>query len=238
MEGLLTGGGERSLGDTGQRGVSLISVVTEGFCGTGAFIVASEEAGWRVGIEAADNALCWAAAEGGFVLVLAERDGLRSWVLFFLDRPGPAVERAEVPVLSAGRFGDDSLEGLGELAVDGVRFGSNFFVGGIEDVDVSRAGFELLAAVWSPAGAAVMSTGSAVCCVAPEIGVKDLSSMMEAVWCSLRGGRRGRSKLESRSHTRMGSSPGFALEPSGQESGAVKEELARVSSRHEGRDEG
>src|SRR5450756_16116 len=98
IDGLLTGGGERSLGDTGQRGVSLISDVMEGFWGTGAFTVESEEAGWRVGMEAADNALCWAAAEGGFVFVLAARDGLTSWVLFFLDRPGPVVERAEVPV--------------------------------------------------------------------------------------------------------------------------------------------
>jgi len=45
IDGLVTGGGERSLGDTGQRGGSLISEVTEGFCGTGAFIVVSEEAG-------------------------------------------------------------------------------------------------------------------------------------------------------------------------------------------------
>jgi hypothetical protein len=163
MEGLLTGGGERSLGDTGQRGVSLISEVTESFWGTGAFIVLSEEAGWRVGIEAADNALCWAAAEGGFVLVLVARDGLTSWELFFLDRPGPVVERADEPVLRAGRLGDDSLEGLGELAADGVRFGSSFFVGGNEDVDVSRASFDVLADICSLAGAAVMSTGSAIC---------------------------------------------------------------------------
>jgi len=45
IDGLLTGGGERSLGDTGQRGVSLMSDVTEGFWGIGAFMVISEEAG-------------------------------------------------------------------------------------------------------------------------------------------------------------------------------------------------
>jgi hypothetical protein len=29
-------------------------------------------------MEATEKALCWAAADGGFVLVLAERDGLTS----------------------------------------------------------------------------------------------------------------------------------------------------------------
>lgn len=147
-------------------------------------------------MEAADNALCWAAAEGGFVFVLAERDGLRSWVLFFLDRPGPVVERAEVLVLSDGRLGDDSLDGLGELAAEGVRFGSNFFVGGIE---VSRAGFDVLATVCSLAGGAVPLTASTVCWVAPVMGAKCLSSM--AVWLGLRRwSRGGRSGLQSRSH--------------------------------------
>lgn len=155
----------------------------------------SEEAGWRVGIEAADNALCCAAAEGGFVLVPAERDGLRSWVLFFLDRPGPAVERVEVPVFSDGRLGDDSLEGMGEVAAEGVRFGSSFFVGGIEDVDISRAGFDVLAGVCSLAGAAVILTGSAVCWAAPVMGVKYLSSMAVAVWFGLKRCRRERSEL-------------------------------------------
>jgi hypothetical protein len=198
MEGRLMGGGERSLGDTGQRGVSLRSEVTEGFWGTGAFMVESEEAGWRVGIEAADNALCWAAAEGGFVLALAERDGLTSWVLFFRDRPGPVVERVEVAVLRDGRLGDDSLDGLGEFAADGVRFGSSFFVGGMEDVEVSRAGFDVFtpaAAGCSLAGGAVMSTGSAVSWVAPAMGVKGLSSMTVAVWLKLRSRSRGTCEL-------------------------------------------
>jgi hypothetical protein len=188
IDGLLTGGGERSLGDTGQRGVSLTSEATEAFWGTGAFIVDSDAAGWRVGMDAADNALFWAAAEGGFVLVLvAERDGLTSWELFFLDRPGPVVERAEVVLFSDGLLGDDSREGLGEFAADGVRFGSNFFVGGTEDVDVSRTGLDVLAAVSSPAGAAVVSMGSAVSVgsfVAPDMGWEALSSMVVAVWFS------------------------------------------------------
>jgi hypothetical protein len=160
MEGLVTGGGDRNLGETGQRGVSLMSEGREGFCGAGAFIVVSKETGCKVGVVAADSALCWAAADGGFVLVLAERTGLTSWLLFFLDRLEP-VERADVPVLRAGRFGDDSLEGLGELAADGVRLGGSFFVGAIEDVDVSRAGFDVLTGVCSLAGVAVTLTGSA-----------------------------------------------------------------------------
>jgi hypothetical protein len=92
-----------------------------------------------------------------------------------------------VPVLSDGRLGDDSLEGLGELAADGVRFGSSFLVGGIEDVEVSRGlcgfcGFcGVLTAAWSLGGVAVMSTGSAVSWAAAVMGVKCLSSMAVAV---------------------------------------------------------
>ncbi len=55
-EGFWRGGGDRSLGDIGQRGVSLISGLAEGFWATGALIVVSEAAGCRVGIDAADNA--------------------------------------------------------------------------------------------------------------------------------------------------------------------------------------
>jgi hypothetical protein len=67
MDGLFIGGGDLSLGDIGQRGASLISEVTDGFCGIGARIVGSDIPGCRVGIDAADRALCVAAAEGGFV---------------------------------------------------------------------------------------------------------------------------------------------------------------------------
>jgi hypothetical protein len=131
-------------------------------------------------MDAADNALCWAAAEGGFVFVPVERDGLTSCVLFFLDRPGPGVERAETVVLRDGLFGDDSREGFGEFAAEGVRFGSNFFVGGTEDVEVSRAGLDVFAAVCSLPGAAVISVGSVVSCVVPDMGAKGgLRSMMD-----------------------------------------------------------
>lgn len=67
MVGLVIGGGDRSLGDTGHRGASLISDVMEAFWGTGARIEGSDWVGCRVGIEAAESALCVAAAEGGFV---------------------------------------------------------------------------------------------------------------------------------------------------------------------------
>jgi hypothetical protein len=67
MVGLFMGGGDRSLGDTGHRGASLKSEVMEGFWGAGARIVDSDCVGCRVGIDAAESALCVAAAEGGFV---------------------------------------------------------------------------------------------------------------------------------------------------------------------------
>lgn len=72
----MRGGGDRSLGDIGQRGVSRISGLEASFWGIGAFI--ESEAGLRVGIDAADNARCVAAAEGGFVVEEVERAGLTS----------------------------------------------------------------------------------------------------------------------------------------------------------------
>lgn len=68
-----------------------------------------------------------AAAEGGLPVVLDGREGLTSCELFFLARPGPA-RRVEVPGFAVGLTGEGSREGTGELAADGVRFGSVFFV--------------------------------------------------------------------------------------------------------------
>lgn len=90
---LLTGGGDRSLGETGQRNVSLLSTGTEGFWAIGALIVGPDSTGCSLGVCAIDNALLVAAAEGGLAGVLFGREGLRSCVLLFLDLPGPAVER-------------------------------------------------------------------------------------------------------------------------------------------------
>jgi hypothetical protein len=106
-------------------------------------MMGSEETGCKVGIAAADNGLCVAAAEGGFVVVLAVRDGLTSCVLFFLDRLGPAA-LAEVLDFCGGLTGDDSLEGIGEFVADMARLGSGFFVVGIEDVDVSRVVLDIV----------------------------------------------------------------------------------------------
>jgi len=89
------------------------------------------------------------------VVELAERDGLISWELFFLVRPGPVVERPEVFVFSVGRLGEDSREGIGEFVADGGFLGSSFFVVGIEDVEVSRAGLAVLGVVCSLAGTVV-----------------------------------------------------------------------------------
>jgi hypothetical protein len=143
-ECLLIGGGDRSLGDMGQRGVSLISDVTMDFWGPGALTVESDTAGYKLGVVAADSALCVAAAEGGLAVVLADREGLRSGVLFFLDLPGPAVERLEVFDLTCGLIGEDSLEGTGELAADVFRFGWKFFVVATDEFDDSREGFEVV----------------------------------------------------------------------------------------------
>lgn len=124
---LLEGGGERSRGDTGHRGVSLSSDVTDNFWATCEWMEdGSNTAGCNLGIEAADSARCCAAAEGGFVFALADRDGLTSLALFFLERPGPA-DRA-VTDLSEGRTGDDSLEGSGELFAEVARLACSLFV--------------------------------------------------------------------------------------------------------------
>lgn len=74
----MIGGGDRNRGDTGQRGVSLGSLLIADFCGTGALIVKSEEAGWSWGIDVAERARCVAAAEGGFIDEV-DRAGLTSW---------------------------------------------------------------------------------------------------------------------------------------------------------------
>lgn len=71
------GGGERSLGETGQRRVSLsMSVVPDGFCGTGALASESAGAGRRMGVVVADNVFRPVAGVG--ILDLVERVGLGS----------------------------------------------------------------------------------------------------------------------------------------------------------------
>ncbi len=106
-------------------------------------MIGSEETGCKDGTAVADNALCVTAVEGGFVVVLAVRDGLTSCELFFFDRLGP-VALAEVLDFCGGLTGDDSLEGIGEFVADMARFASGFFVVGIEDVDESRAELDVV----------------------------------------------------------------------------------------------
>lgn len=168
----MSGGGDRSLGDIGQRGVSRISGLVEDFWGTGAFIVESEAVGCRGGIDAADNARWVAAAEGGFGVEVVERAGLTSCELFFLDRPGPFDVRPEVVDFRVGLFGDASREAAGEFAADFACFVCSFFVAGSEDVDELRVGLEAFDVC------SVMSTGSAVSFAVPENELKDLSSMV------------------------------------------------------------
>ncbi|EHL00428.1 hypothetical protein M7I_3714 [Glarea lozoyensis 74030] len=99
-------------------------------------------------MDVAERARCVAAAEGGLLEMLEERDGLTSCELFFLDRPGPEV-RAETTGLAVGRTGDGSREGIGELVAEGARRGRGFLVcgggscgGGCDavEVDDSRTG--------------------------------------------------------------------------------------------------
>ena len=179
----MTGGGDLSLGDTGQRGVSLISDVTSGFCGIGALIVDSEVEGSSFGVDAADNALWVAAAEGGFAVVPADREGLGSCELFFLDLPGPAAERLEGLLLNCGLIGDDSLERAGELVADGVRLGWGFFATAVDDDDdesrISLDVVEVSGTIDEPA-AVISAADSAVTCGASELGVKDVLSIVAA----------------------------------------------------------
>lgn len=56
MECLLLGGGERSRGDNGHLGVSLISVVLIAFGGTGDLKADSVCAGYREGVDVEDSA--------------------------------------------------------------------------------------------------------------------------------------------------------------------------------------
>lgn len=155
------GGGDLSRGEIGQRGVSLSSEEVRVFSGAGAFTDRSEGTGWSTGVEAADKALCVAAAEGGFVLVLEAREGLISCALFFLDRPGP-VERAEEELFfNGGLTGETSLEIDGEFVVDVARLGRVFFVvdaGAVdESPDFEAASFWLLSGCCSAAGSSVRS---------------------------------------------------------------------------------
>lgn len=136
LAGLWIGGGDLSLGDVGQRGVSLDSGGCEGFCGTGALMVGSERLGYKVGMDEVVSALWEAAAKGGLLaLAIDARDGLTSLELFFRDRVVVVVVVVEGRVgriggfcLAAGRTGEGSREGIGELVAERPLLGCSLVI--------------------------------------------------------------------------------------------------------------
>jgi len=173
------GGGDRNLGDVGQRGISLgNSEVIEGFWGAAARVGGSEVAGFRLGIEATDNARCCAAADGGLVFALVDRVGMVSFALFFLDLP----VRVAV-TLVPGLTGDDSRDAIGEFVADAARVGRSLLVFK-EDVDESRVNLGVTEVKASLEGSAVTSLGSKVCWLRPDRIVDDLSAIV-AVLCGV-----------------------------------------------------
>jgi hypothetical protein len=129
----MTGGGERSLGDMGQRGRSLGSAGKAAFCGMGALIVVSDTVGRSWGTVAEENGFRATAADDGIELIaLADRVGLGSWWLFFLDHPPARLWEFDV---SSDRIGEDSREGLGEFVVDVVCVLDTFFGAGNEEFE-------------------------------------------------------------------------------------------------------
>lgn len=184
-----TGGGDRSLGDVGQRGVSLgSSEVMDGFWGAAALVGGSDVAGFKLGIEATESARCCAAAESGLVFALVDRVGTTSFALFFRDLPVRVVA-----VLVPGLTGDDSLEGTGELLAEAARAGKSRLVVK-EDVDESRLNLGVTAVEASLEGAeVVVLLSSEVCWLKPASEVDDLSAIVAVLYGSR--GRIGRHVL-------------------------------------------
>ena len=67
----------------------------------------------------AESPRCNAALDGGGlgVVVVGPREGLTSWLLFFLGLP-ELLDRADEFVLIGGLTGEDSRETRGELVAD------------------------------------------------------------------------------------------------------------------------
>lgn len=117
MFGLLrTGGGDRSLGETGHRGDSRRRSWVVGDL-TGALVLDSEAAGRRVGVVEEDRVRTVEDRAG--LAGRPAREGLRSVMLFFRDPGAGVVEEArEMLVLDKGRAGDGSREASGEGAAE------------------------------------------------------------------------------------------------------------------------
>jgi hypothetical protein len=120
MFGLLRmGGGDRNLGETGHLGDSRrCSMVVGDLTGAPTFELKSDADGRSVGVLADDRVLD-AGAGAGFAC-FADREGLRSCWLFFLERsPEFADEVCEVAVRDSGLVGEGSREdGTGDGAAD------------------------------------------------------------------------------------------------------------------------
>jgi hypothetical protein len=112
------GGGDRNRGDTGHLGDSRKwSIVVGDLTGAPALELGSEVDGRRVGVLAEESDLDPDA--GGPLACFADREGLRSCWLFFLERiPEFADEVREVAVLDNGLVGDGSRDTRGEGAAD------------------------------------------------------------------------------------------------------------------------
>lgn len=117
MFGLLsTGGGDRSLGETGHRGDSRRRSWVVGDL-TGALVLDSEAAGRRVGVVEEERVRTVEDRAG--LAGRPAREGLRSVMLFFRDPGAGVVEEArEMLVLDKGRAGDGSREASGEGAAE------------------------------------------------------------------------------------------------------------------------
>lgn len=112
------GGGERSRGETGQRGLSRgydCSVMIDVFCGPADLAVRSDDTGNRVGVVAAEIVL-----EPGGRMDLTDRGvraGLVSCWLFLLDLDTAVAEAeraADVDALMRERVGETSREATGD----------------------------------------------------------------------------------------------------------------------------
>jgi hypothetical protein len=114
-----TGGGDRSLGDTGHRGVSRRFSVGD-FCGAPFFPAVSDAVGSSDGIVDVFNVLC-ASEDDDCVgkFGLDDAAGLVSTLLFLRDRLLELVDDArEVLDLASGRAGEASRDGTGDVPME------------------------------------------------------------------------------------------------------------------------
>lgn len=108
------GGGDRSRGDTGQRGLSFRSGMAEGFCGVGACSGGSLLLGRKFGVVVDDKVRV--GVPRSWLLWRSCRVGLMSWWLFLRDLfPVCLVDDV---ALRGWRDGDPSREAAGDCAAE------------------------------------------------------------------------------------------------------------------------